>query len=63
VMFALVNYARFLHIEPETALERVNRKFKARFEYIEANAPKPLEEMTLGEMDRLWDEAKVRLAI
>jgi MazG family protein len=62
VLFALVNYARFLHIEPETALERVNRKFKARFEYIEANAPKPLDEMTLTEMDALWDEAKVKLA-
>jgi XTP/dITP diphosphohydrolase len=63
VLFSLVNYARFLHIEPETALERVNRKFKARFEYIEANAPKPLEEMTLEEMDKLWDEAKVKLAV
>jgi len=63
VLFSLVNYARFLHIEPETALERVNRKFKARFEYIEANAPKPLDEMTLGEMDALWDEAKVKLAV
>ncbi len=63
VLFSLVNYARFLHIEPETALERVNRKFKARFEYIEANAPKPLDEMTLAEMDALWDEAKVKLAV
>lgn len=63
VLFALVNYARFLHIEPETALERVNRKFKARFEYIEANAPKPLDDMTLAEMDALWDEAKVKLGI
>lgn len=62
VLFSLVNYARFLHIEPETALERVNRKFKARFEYIEANAPKPLDEMTLAEMDVLWDEAKIKLA-
>jgi len=63
VLFSLVNYARFLHIEPETALERVNRKFKARFEYIEANAPKPLDEMTLQEMDTLWDEAKVKLGV
>jgi XTP/dITP diphosphohydrolase len=58
VLFALINYARFLNIEPETALERVNRKFKQRFEYIEANAPKDLHDMTLAEMDALWDEAK-----
>lgn len=58
VLFALINYARFLHIEPETALERVNRKFKRRFEYIEANAPKELDQMTLTEMDALWNEAK-----
>ncbi|MBT8220378.1 MAG: nucleoside triphosphate pyrophosphohydrolase [Bacteroidia bacterium] len=59
VLFSLINYARFLKIDPETALEKINRKFKSRFEYIEANAPKPLEEMTLTEMDGLWNEAKV----
>jgi len=58
VLFALINYARFLGIEPETALEKVNRKFKYRFEYIEANAPKNLNDMTLAEMDALWNEAK-----
>lgn len=58
VLFALVNYARFIGVDPETALERVNRKFKSRFEYIEAQAPKPLKEMTLAEMDGLWEEAK-----
>jgi XTP/dITP diphosphohydrolase len=58
VIFALVNYARFLGIEPETALEKVNRKFKRRFEYIESNAPRKLQDMTLAEMDRLWTEAK-----
>jgi len=58
VLFSLVNYARFLNVDPETALEKVNRKFKRRFEYIEDNAPKSLEEMTLGEMDALWNEAK-----
>jgi len=58
VLFALVNYARFIGVDPETALERVNRKFKSRFEYIEAQAPKPLKEMTLAEMDVLWEEAK-----
>jgi MazG family protein len=58
VLFALINYARFQDIDPETALEKVNRKFKNRFEYIEQNAPKPLEDMTLWEMDALWNEAK-----
>ncbi len=58
VLFSLVNYARFVGIDPETALERVNQKFKRRFEYIEAKAPKALREMTLAEMDALWNEAK-----
>lgn len=58
VLFSLVNYARFIGVDPETALERVNRKFKSRFEYIEAQAPKPLADMTLAEMDVLWNEAK-----
>lgn len=58
VLFALVNYGRFIGVEPETALERVNRKFKRRFEYIEANAPRSLKDMTLAEMDALWNEAK-----
>jgi len=58
VLFALVNYARFLGIDPETALERTNRKFKSRFEYIEKAADRPLEEMSLQEMDALWNKAK-----
>lgn len=58
VLFSLVNFARFQGIDPETALERVNQKFKKRFEYIEAQAPKSLTEMTLEEMDVLWNEAK-----
>lgn len=58
VLFSLINYARFQNIDPETALERINRKFKKRFEYIEAKAPKPLDDMTLAEMDALWNEAK-----
>ena len=58
ILFSLVNYARFQNIDPETALERVNQKFKSRFEYIEANAPKSLEEMSLEEMDVLWNAAK-----
>ncbi len=58
VLFALVNYGRFMGIDPEAALEKVNNRFKERFEYIERNAPKPLREMTLEEMDALWNEAK-----
>ncbi|MEN9416304.1 MAG: hypothetical protein RLZ62_2608 [Bacteroidota bacterium] len=58
VLFSLVNYARFIGVDPETALERVNKKFKSRFEYIEKNAPRQLAEMTLAEMDVLWNEAK-----
>jgi XTP/dITP diphosphohydrolase len=58
VLFSLVNYARFIGVDPETALERVNRKFKSRFEYIEEKAPRPLQEMTLAEMDTLWEAAK-----
>ncbi len=58
VMFSMINYARFLQIDPETALEKTNRKFKSRFEYIEAHAKKSLEEMTLEEMDALWNQAK-----
>ncbi len=58
ILFSLINYARFNGIDPETALEKVNRKFKKRFEYIEAHANKSLEEMSLSEMDVLWDEAK-----
>lgn len=58
LLFSLINYARFQNIDPETALEKVNKKFKYRFEYIEANATKKLEEMTLSEMDALWNEAK-----
>ena len=61
VLFSLVNYARFLNIDPETALERINKKFKSRFEYIEEKAPKPLKDMTLDEMDTLWNEAKIEL--
>ena len=58
VLFSLINYARFTGIDPESALERVNRKFKSRFEYIEANAPVDLNDMSLAEMDALWNEAK-----
>lgn len=58
LFFALINYARFQNVDPETALEKVNKKFKRRFEYIEAHASKSLEDMTLEEMDGLWNQAK-----
>lgn len=61
VLFSLINYARFQNIDPETALERVNLKFKKRFEYIEAHADRDLRDMSLAEMDKLWDEAKGRV--
>lgn len=58
VLFSLINYARFINIDPETALEKINLKFKRRFEYIETHAHKSLEDMTLQEMDDLWNMAK-----
>lgn len=58
LLFSLINYARFIDVDPEAALEKVNRKFKKRFEYIEENATASLTEMSLEEMDKLWEEAK-----
>ena len=58
ILFSLINFARYKGLDPATSLQRVNLKFKRRFEYIESKAAKPLKEMTLGEMDALWDEAK-----
>ncbi|MCH2043029.1 MAG: nucleoside triphosphate pyrophosphohydrolase [Saprospiraceae bacterium] len=58
VLFSMINYARFLNIDPELALERTNRKFIKRFQYIETHAPKDLKEMSLAEMDVLWNESK-----
>ena len=61
VLFSMVNYARFLNINPENALERTNKKFSKRFQYLEEKAKsinKPLKEMTLAEMDVFWEEAK-----
>jgi XTP/dITP diphosphohydrolase len=58
LLFSLINYARFIDIDPETALEKTNAKFKRRFEYIEAKADRPLTDMSLAEMDALWNEAK-----
>lgn len=64
LLFALVNYSRFLNVDPEAALERTNIKFKNRFEYIEKTAlvlNKNLNEMTLDEMDEIWNKAKREL--
>ena len=58
LLFAIVNLARFLHIDPEVAINKTIAKFQRRFRYIEKQAPKPLEEMTLEEMDVYWEEAK-----
>ena len=60
LLFSLVNYARYVHVDPDTALERANVKFKRRFEYVESEAPRPLAEMSLAEMDALWEQAKAR---
>lgn len=61
LLFAAVNVARFLGVEPETALTKTANKFINRFEYIEKNAHKfnkRIEELTLEEMDKLWEESK-----
>ena len=61
VLFSMINYARFLNINPEDALERTNKKFIKRFQYLESKSTelgKPLMDMTLAEMDVFWNEAK-----
>ena len=61
VLFSLINYARFLKINPENALERTNKKFIKRFKHLEQqlqNSKKTLSNMTLEEMNVLWEEAK-----
>ncbi len=61
VLFSMINYARFLNINPENALERTNKKFTKRFKYLEERAKalnKPLADMTLAEMDVFWEAAK-----
>ena len=61
VLFSLINYARFMKINPDTALERTNQKFIKRFNYLEAKAQdmgKTLDQMSLEEMEHLWVEAK-----
>ena len=61
VLFSMINYARFLNIDPENALERTNKKFIKRFQYLEKMASqqgKALKDMTLKEMDVYWEQAK-----
>jgi XTP/dITP diphosphohydrolase len=61
LLFSLINYARFININPEDALEKTNRKFIKRFQYLEARAAekgKQLHDMSLAEMDTFWEEAK-----
>jgi XTP/dITP diphosphohydrolase len=61
VLFSMINYARFLKINPENALERTNKKFIKRFQYLERKAKemnKSLKDMTLAEMDVFWNDAK-----
>ena len=62
LIFSLINFARFINVNPEDALEKTNRKFISRFIYLEEsakNAGLNLDEMTLEEMDRYWNEAKL----
>lgn len=61
VLFSMINYARFLKVNPENALERTNKKFIQRFQYLESKSKeigKSLKDMTLTEMDVFWEEAK-----
>jgi XTP/dITP diphosphohydrolase len=60
-LFALINYSRFIDVNPESALERTNKKFISRFQFIEekvAEQGKQMKEMSLEEMDVIWEEAK-----
>lgn len=61
LIFSLINYARFIHVSPENALERTNKKFIKRFNYLETESKKDgkvMTEMTLEEMDEYWERAK-----
>lgn len=63
VLFSMINYARFIGVDPETALERTNKKFISRFNYLEQEVKKnklDLMKMTLEEMDLIWDKSKTK---
>jgi ATP diphosphatase len=60
-LFAVANYARWLEVDPESALREANARFRRRFAGVEAAAArigKPLREMSIEELDALWEEAK-----
>ena len=62
LLFSMINYARFIGIDPEAALEKTNKKFIKRFQYLESESVKDgkkLGEMSLKEMDEYWDKAKL----
>jgi XTP/dITP diphosphohydrolase len=61
VLFSIINLARYAKVDPELALQRTNQKFIQRFQYIEEQTTKPLSDMTIEEMDALWNEAKLKL--
>jgi len=61
VFFAMINYARFIDVEPEAALEKTNKKFIRRFQYLEQESKKDgknIQDMSLTEMDQYWNKAK-----
>ena len=63
-LFSVINAARLYHLNPDNALEHTNQKFMSRFNYVEQQARqqgRQLADLTLGEMDALWDEAKQKL--
>lgn len=63
-LFSVINAARLYHLNPDNALEHTNQKFMSRFNYVEQQAKqqgRQLSDLTLGEMDALWDEAKLKL--
>jgi XTP/dITP diphosphohydrolase len=63
VLFSLINYARFLQIDPESALEKTNKKFKHRFELMETYANENglnLAELTLAEKEAIWQSMKLK---
>ena len=61
VLFSMINYARFINVNPENALEKTNKKFINRFQYLETQAKKAgkeLSDMSLTEMDVFWEKSK-----
>ena len=61
VLFSMINFSRFIKVDPESALERTNKKFIQRFQYLESEAEKngeSLKDLTLEQMDVYWDQSK-----